>query len=98
MEMPSVKTQAWMRDCFRAFRSFLTTDDAFARRFFRGDVRQQVQVLQQWVGALNDAGLARSTVNNYWRAVRMLCVRIAREDGTVNRDREGGPYAQPFDH
>lgn len=84
VEKLSLKTQRWIRDTFRVFRTFLGANDATARRFLGGDLRHQVQVLLTWIAAMHEQDLARSTVNNYWRAVRLLFERIAREDMTMN--------------
>jgi integrase/recombinase XerC len=84
VEKLSDRTQAWLRESYRVFRRFLAQDTPRALQFVGGDLRRQMLVLDAWIAAMHQADLARSTVNNYWRAVRMLWVRVAREDGVVN--------------
>lgn len=73
----------WMRDGFAGFRRFLLAARAH-RRFLGGDLRVQVAVLEEWVAAMRSRGLSRSTINNYWRAVRFTLRRLETLDGVVN--------------
>lgn len=79
----SATTIAWVRAGYAAFRRYLKVTGT-ERIFLSGELTRQVQVLDGWVVHLRAGGAARSTINGYWRAMRMLCVRLQREDGVVN--------------
>ena len=81
----STTTQRWMHYAYRVFRQFLKESGSEAV-FLAGDVRQQARVLQSWIVWMRDSDppRRRATVNGYWRAMRILCSRIAAEDGALN--------------
>lgn len=83
VEALSATTGSWLRYSYRVFRIFLKETGARAD-FLSGDVRAQMRVMEAWVAWLRARDKARATINGYWRAMRMLCGRIAREDGVVN--------------
>lgn len=76
-------TIAWVRGAYAAFRRYLKETDA-VRTFLGGELARQVRVLDGWVAYLRTADSARSTINTYWRGMRVLCVRLQRDDGVVN--------------
>lgn len=84
VERLSPRTRAWVRDSYTALRRRLEGDSGDTATLLGGDLRRQVHVLEEWVGAMHEQGLARSTVNNYWRGVRLLFGRVAAEDGMLN--------------
>jgi site-specific recombinase XerD len=76
-------TIAWVRDAYAAFRRYLKQSEG-ERTFLAGELARQVRVLDGWVGYLRARDSARSTINTYWRGMRLLCTRLQREDGVVN--------------
>ncbi len=76
-------TRVWAGRSYRSLRKFLKTSNR-ERQFIGGDVRAQVQVLQQWVAWLREAGLARTAINSYWRGCAAVTRWIQRRDGTVD--------------
>jgi integrase len=76
-------TIAWVRGAYAAFRRYLKETNA-DRTFLGGELARQVRVLDGWVAYLRSADNARSTINTYWRGMRVLCTRLQREDGVVN--------------
>lgn len=76
-------TIAWVRGAYAAFRRYLREADG-ERTFLAGELARQVRVLDGWVAHLRTADCARSTINTYWRGMRVLCTRFQREDGVVN--------------
>ena len=76
-------TIAWVRGAYAAFRRYLRETDA-DRTFLGGELVRQVRVLDGWIAYLRAADNARSTINTYWRGMRVLCTRFQREDGVVN--------------
>lgn len=76
-------TIAWVRGAYATFRRYLKETDA-VRSFLGGELARQVRVLDGWVAYLRAADSARSTINTYWRGMRVLCTRFQREDGVVN--------------
>ncbi len=76
-------TVRWARDGIAEFHRFLAGARA-QRRFLSGDLRTQVAVLEGWVASMRTRGLSRSTINNYWRAVRLVVRRLERLDGVLN--------------
>lgn len=84
VEKLSPRTCAWVRESYRAFRRFLAGADRRRAQFLGGDLRRQTRILDAWVAALYAADLARSTVNNYWRGVRLLFTRVSRDTGVLN--------------
>ncbi|KAA0255533.1 hypothetical protein FBQ97_00120 [Acidobacteria bacterium ACD] len=84
VENLSPRTAAWLRESYSAFRRFLAEDDRRQRQFLGGDPRQQLRALEDWVASMNGSRLARSTVNNYWRGVRMVLSRVARDGAMQN--------------
>ncbi|MEA2162167.1 MAG: integrase/recombinase XerD [Thermoanaerobaculia bacterium] len=79
----SPTTVDWLRYAYSVFRAFLK-ECGEERSFLSGDARAQWRIADQWVASLRLRGKARSTINGYWRAMRMLCDRISRDDGAVN--------------
>jgi integrase len=75
-------TVQWTTVAYRVFRRFLlaTGND---RPFLAGDLANQVGVLEAWVADLR-ATRSRVTVNNYWRALALLFVRVNHLHGMVN--------------
>lgn len=76
-------TIAWVRGAYAAFRRYLKETNA-DRTFLGGELSRQMRVLDGWVAYLRTADNARSTINTYWRGMRLLCTRLQREDGVVN--------------
>ena len=76
-------TIAWVRGAYAAFRRYLK-ETASETVFLGGEVARQVRVLDGWVAYLRGADNARSTINTYWRGMRVLCTRLQRSDGVVN--------------
>jgi len=76
-------TLAWIRAAYRGFRSYL---DAAGneRKFLAGDLEVQGRVLDEWVAAGRSRGLSRVTLNNNWRALRILFSRIAAVSRMIN--------------
>ena len=79
----SDKTIGWVRSAYVAFRRYLKDSDD-GRAFLGGELARQVRVLDGWVADLRSHDGARSTINTYWRGMRVLCTRIQRADGVVN--------------
>lgn len=79
----SDKTIGWVRGAYVAFRRYLKVTDG-GRAFLGGELTRQVRVLDGWIAFLRARDGARSTINTYWRGMRVLCVRIQRADGVVN--------------
>lgn len=84
VERLSPRTRAWVRESYTAFRKRLVVDSERTAVLLGGDLRRQAHVLEEWVGAMHEHGLARSTVNNYWRGVRLLFARVADDHGMLN--------------
>lgn len=76
-------TISWVRGAYASFRRYLTETHA-DRAFLSGEVARQVRVLDGWVAYLRAADNTRSTINTYWRGMRVLCTRFQRDDGVVN--------------
>lgn len=76
-------TVHWVRVALANFRRFIATPER-ERALLGGDVRQQVRVMQAWVGAMRAAGLTHATVNNYWRALQIAFKRITLLDGMLS--------------
>lgn len=76
-------TIAWVRGAYAAFRRYLRESHA-ERTFLAGELDRQVRVLDGWVAYLRTADCTRSTINTYWRGMRVLCTRLQREEGVVN--------------
>jgi site-specific recombinase XerD len=79
----SPATRKWLHYGYSGFRAFLVAND-IVEEWISGDLRRQAQVLDAWVRGLRGSGKKRASVSAYWRAVRNLFRRIAREDGLVN--------------
>ena len=79
----SEQTIAWTVTVYRIFRRFLIEESA-AQPFIGGELDAQLRVLEQWIAWLRDHGRSRATVNNHWRALSLIFVRINREAGMVN--------------
>jgi integrase len=79
----SASTIAWARAGYSAFRRYLK-DSRTERAFLGGELSGQLQLLDGWLAHLRAKQTARSTINGYWRAMRMLCTRLQRKDGVVN--------------
>lgn len=79
----SEKTVGWVRGAYVAFRRYLKDSDE-GRAFLGGELSRQVRVLDGWVAYLRSRDTARSTINTYWRGMRVVCTRIQRADGVVN--------------
>ncbi|MDP9190701.1 MAG: site-specific integrase [Acidobacteriota bacterium] len=75
-------TVQWTTTAYRIFRRFLLASGN-DRRFLGGDLPSQLGVLEAWVGDLR-ATRSRVTVNNYWRALALLFVRLNHLHGMVN--------------
>jgi integrase len=76
-------TIAWVRGAYAAFRRYIKETHA-ERTFLGGELDRQMRVLDGWVAYLRTGDNARSTINTYWRGMRLLCTRLQREDGVVN--------------
>ena len=81
-------TLAWTRTAYASFRQYLV-EQHLERRFLSGQLDSQLRVLEGWiaylrVGGRSANGRTRVTINNYWRALALLCTRLHRQDGILN--------------
>ena len=76
-------TEAWVRAAYLCFRRVLT-ERRLGREFLDGDVRQQIAVLQGWIGALRARGVSHVAVNSYWRGLRSALQWLSTSSGVVN--------------
>lgn len=76
-------TIVWAWSAYRAFRTFVVTDGR-DRTFLSGDLQVQGGVLEEWVAAGRRRGLSRVTLNNSWRALRLLLTRVSAQKGMLN--------------
>lgn len=83
VEALSEKTVVWAMNGYRVFRMYLTETQS-EKSFLAGELDVQMRVMEGWIAWLRTGGRSRVTVNNYWRALSILFVRIQRETGMVN--------------
>jgi integrase len=76
-------TIRWARQAYGSLRTFLCAAGA-ERPFLGGDVRQQVDVLQRWVGWLRTRGVHSVAVNSTWRGAASIFRWLAEEEGVVS--------------
>ncbi|HNX49050.1 MAG TPA: site-specific integrase [Thermoanaerobaculaceae bacterium] len=76
-------TLSWVRVAYRGFRTHLATNGQ-ERLFLSGDLQAQGRVFDDWVAAGRTRGLSHVTLNNNWRALRLVLSRVAREGGMLN--------------
>lgn len=76
-------TIRWARQAYSSLRKFLGEGGA-ERAFLGGDVRRQVDVLQQWVGWMRTRGVHSVAVNSSWRGVASVFRWLAEEEGVVS--------------
>lgn len=76
-------TLTWCRSAYRRFRTFLhaTRNE---RQFLGGDLQVQGRVLSAWVADGRSQGLSHVSLNNAWRALRILLGRVVAEEGMLN--------------
>ncbi|MGV8041512.1 MAG: tyrosine-type recombinase/integrase [Thermoanaerobaculaceae bacterium] len=76
-------TLYWITSTYGIFRSFVGAEGR-EKGFVSGDVEVQGRILQEWVEDGRTNGLSGVTLNNRWRALRILLNRVARERHMLN--------------
>jgi site-specific recombinase XerD len=76
-------TARWARTSYRAFRRFLKVHNADAA-FVRGDLREQVAILESWIIAMSERGLRRGGINSIWRGLASVFRWLTRTNGMTN--------------
>lgn len=76
-------TADWVRAAYLCFRRVLV-ESGSDRAFIGGDVRQQIQALERWIGALRARGVSHVGVNSYWRGLRRALQWLSASAGVVN--------------
>lgn len=76
-------TAAWVRVAYKVFRRFVLSS-ANTRQLLSGDLQLQLNVLEDWVADLRKNGRSRVTINNYWRALRLVFARVCRSGGLLS--------------
>lgn len=76
-------TIAWTRAAYRSLRAFLASGGR-ERAFLSGDLQEQGRVLDGWVAEGRGRGLSRVSLNNTWRATRLVLGRVAAAGGMLN--------------
>jgi integrase len=72
-----------MKDAWASFRKYLIAEKREAA-FVRGDPSQQWQVIDLWEAWLHETGVARTSINTYWRGTSMLLEQVAQRQGMTN--------------
>lgn len=76
-------TVTWCQTACRGFRAFLSVGGC-EKQFLGGDLQVQGRVLSAWVAAGRTRGLSHVTLNNSWRALRIVLARVAAEEAMLN--------------
>jgi site-specific recombinase XerD len=71
------------RYAYKRFRTFLHGHNRESA-FVAGDIRTQVSLLEEWIGWMRVNATSHTTINTYWRNLRAVFARIAREDGCAD--------------
>ena len=71
------------RYAYKRFRNFLL-DQQREAAFVAGDIRTQVTILEEWIGWMRGNATSHTTINTYWRNLRAVFTRVAREDGCAD--------------
>lgn len=76
-------TVRWARQSFALLRCFVREAKS-ERAFLSGDVRQQLMVLQEWVGWMRRRGVQSVAVNSAWRGAASVFRWMSEEDGMLS--------------